>query len=341
MNIIKVNTQQLLADIKLHTTKSKKPTNLFKLVIDDRLFKLTSLTKNLVEIETSREYFTDLQNTGSISVCISSTELIKYVNLNNIFTTFELQPNRIKVNGSEVALSTNEFPSYVGDFEPTDTLCKDIVKLVKQVSHALPKATEVRYFLCGIGIDKESIFAVDGHRVAKVKAKHYTSFMLPMSLIPYLSLFKGYIEVQVAENYIKLVTAELTVTTNSIEFKGTMFKKFDEIKANPQTKVQVDKESLLTLVNFGLSYNVGNNDGRLFTLGRDKLTIEDPATKAVGDVLCIDWLGKEITKGFSLSYVRDALKACKGKIVSITCYDLAIVITDESKAEFTICEMRL
>jgi len=340
MNIIKVNTQQLLEDIKLHTTKSKKPTH-FKLVIDDRLFKLTSLTKNLVEIETSREYFTDLQNTGSISVCISSTDLIKYVNLNNIFTTFELHLNKLKVNGSEVELSNNEFHSYVGDFEPKDTLCKDIVKLVKQVSHALPKASEVRYFLHGVAIDKESIFAVDGNRVAKVKAKHYTSFMLPMSLIPYLSLFKGYIEVQVAENYIKLVTAELTVTTNSIEFKDTMFKKIDEIKANTQTKVQVDKASLLTLVNFGLSYNLGKYDGRLFTFSRDKLTIEDPDTKTVGDVLCIDLLGKEIKKGFSLSYVRDALKACKGKIVSITCYDSAMVIVDESKAEFTICEMRL
>ena len=288
-----------------------------------------------------------------------------------ILRSFGNTETQFSINGESVVLKTtkskyslqqlpsNEFPLF-DNTESDQTFAinqQELSETFSKTQFAMAQQ-DVRFYLNGLllEINPESLDVVgtDGHRLAKTsteldkKGVNEQSCIVPRKAIQELTRsLPGSKECRVtlADNQACFSFSNVTLTTKLIEGKFPDYNRV--IPAQTTTNIILDSKlikpalqrvSILANEKFrGVRIDIDNN----------KLTIssENPEQEQAVEDIDIDETNAQLSIGFNVSYLIDAVNACSGELVSLGLNDdsSSALITDPSdpNTKYVVMPMRL
>ena len=293
-----------------------------------------------------RKLFDILRSLGSTDVEIVSSEDV--VILKTAKSKFSLQQ-----------LPANEFPLFEKpDGENSFSIPqRDLASLLSKTQFAMAQQ-DVRFYLNGLllEISQESLNVVgtDGHRLAKTdlviekKNINEQSCIVPRKAIQELtrSLSDSKVcKVGLVDNQASFSFASITLTTKLID--GTFPDYNRVIPSETSTNIMLDSSVLRPALQRVSILANEKFKGVRIDINKDKITIssENPEQEQAVEEIDVEDSGADLSIGFNVSYLIDAVNACKGELVSLGVNDenTSALITDPSdpNTKYVVMPMRL
>ena len=256
-------------------------------------------------------------------------------------------------------LPANEFPLFdSAESEQTFTIKqKDLAEIFNKTQFAMAQQ-DVRFYLNGllIEINTEALNVVgtDGHRLAKTtttldkKNISEQSCIVPRKAIQELtkSLSESKeCKVSLVDNQASFSYSQVTLTTKLID--GTFPDYNRVIPAETSTNILLDSKALKpALQRVSILANEKFRGVRI-DIDNNKITIssENPEQEQAVEEIDIDETNVNLSIGFNVSYLIDAVNACSGELVTLGVNDenTSALITDPSdpNTKYVVMPMRL
>ena len=293
-----------------------------------------------------RKLFDILRSLGNTDVEIVSND--DAVTLKTAKSKFSLQQ-----------LPANEFPLFEKpdgeqEFNMPQT---DLASLLNKTQFAMAQQ-DVRFYLNGLllEISPESLNVVgtDGHRLAKTnlaidkKSINEQSCIVPRKAIQELtrSLSESKeCKVSLVDNQASFAFSSITLTTKLIDGNFPDYNRV--IPAETNTNIMLDTSVIKPALQRVSILANEKFKGVRIDIKKDKITIssENPEQEQAVEEIDIDDSGADLSMGFNVSYLIDAVNACKGELVNLGVNDenTGALITDPSdpNTKYVVMPMRL
>jgi DNA polymerase-3 subunit beta len=293
-----------------------------------------------------RKLFDILRSLGNTDVEILSSDDV--VSLKTTKSKFSLQQ-----------LPANEFPLFEKpDGEKAFNIAQaELASLLNKTQFAMAQQ-DVRFYLNGLllEINPESLNVVgtDGHRLAKTnhviekKSISEQSCIVPRKAIQELTKSLSDSKdcrVALVDNQASFSFSSITLTTKLID--GTFPDYNRVIPSETSTNIMLDTNTLKpALQRVSILANEKFKGVRL-DINNDKITIssENPEQEQAIEEIDVEDSGANLSIGFNVSYLIDAVNACKGELVNLGVNDenTSALITDPSdpNTKYVVMPMRL
>ncbi len=293
-----------------------------------------------------RKLFDILRSLGNTDVEIVSND--DAVTLKTAKSKFSLQQ-----------LPANEFPLFEKpDGEQAFNMPQtDLASLLNKTQFAMAQQ-DVRFYLNGLllEINSESLNVVgtDGHRLAKTnlaidkKSIIEQSCIVPRKAIQELtrSLSESKeCKVSLVDNQASFAFSSITLTTKLIDGNFPDYNRV--IPAETNTNIMLDTSVIKPALQRVSILANEKFKGVRIDIKKDKITIssENPEQEQAVEEIDIDDSGADLSMGFNVSYLIDAVNACKGELVNLGVNDenTSALITDPSdpNTKYVVMPMRL
>ena len=293
-----------------------------------------------------RKLFDILRSLGNTDVEILSSD--DAVTLKTTKSKFSLQQ-----------LPANEFPLFEKqDGEKSFNIAQaELASLLNKTQFAMAQQ-DVRFYLNGllleIGPDSLNVVGTDGHRLAKTnhviekKSISEQSCIVPRKAIQELTKSLSDSKdcrVALVDNQASFSFSSITLTTKLID--GTFPDYNRVIPSETSTNIMLDTNTLKpALQRVSILANEKFKGVRL-DINNDKITIssENPEQEQAIEEIDVEDSGANLSIGFNVSYLIDAVNACKGELVNLGVNDenTSALITDPSdpNTKYVVMPMRL
>jgi DNA polymerase-3 subunit beta len=293
-----------------------------------------------------RKLFDILRSLGNTDVEITSND--EAVTLKTAKSKFSLQQ-----------LPANEFPMFEKpDGEQSFNIPQtDLASLLNKTQFAMAQQ-DVRFYLNGllIEISPESLNVVgtDGHRLAKtnliVDKKNISeqSCIVPRKAIQELTRSLSdskECKVSLVDNQASFAFSSITLTTKLID--GTFPDYNRVIPSETSTNIILDTNVIKPALQRVSILANEKFKGVRIDINKDKITIssENPEQEQAVEEIDVEDSGASLSIGFNVSYLIDAVNACKGELVNLGVNDenTSALITDPSDPDtkYVVMPMRL
>ena len=293
-----------------------------------------------------RKLFDILRSLGDTDVEIISTD--EAVTLKTAKSKFSLQQ-----------LPANEFPLFEkpdGDqsFNIPQT---DLASLLNKTQFAMAQQ-DVRFYLNGLLLEISpemlNVVGTDGHRLAKTnlavdkKNINEQSCIVPRKAIQELTRSlsdSNECKVSLVDNQASFAFSSITLTTKLID--GTFPDYNRVIPSETSTNIILDTNVLKPALQRVSILANEKFKGVRIDINKDKITIssENPEQEQAVEEIDIEDSGASLSIGFNVSYLIDAVNACKGELVNLGVNDenTSALITDPSdpNTKYVVMPMRL
>jgi len=293
-----------------------------------------------------RKLFDILRSLGDTDVEISSND--EAVAIKTAKSKFSLQQ-----------LPANEFPLFEKpDGEQSFNIPQtDLASLLNKTQFAMAQQ-DVRFYLNGLllEINPESLNVVgtDGHRLAKTnlgvdkKNINEQSCIVPRKAIQELTRSLSdskECKVSLVDNQACFTFSSITLTTKLID--GTFPDYNRVIPSETSTNIILDTNVLKPALQRVAILANEKFKGVRIDINKDKITIssENPEQEQAVEEIDVEDSGASLSIGFNVSYLIDAVNACKGELVNLGVNDenTSALITDPSdpNTKYVVMPMRL
>ena len=293
-----------------------------------------------------RKLFDILRSLGDTDVEIISNDEV--VTLKTAKSKFSLQQ-----------LPANEFPLFEKpDAEQSFKIPqKDLASLMNKTQFAMAQQ-DVRFYLNGllleINPENLNVVGTDGHRLAKTnltvdkKNINEQSCIVPRKAIQELtrSLSDSKdCKVSLVDNQASFEFSSITLTTKLID--GTFPDYNRVIPSETSTNIILDTNVLKPALQRVSILANEKFKGVRIDINKDKITIssENPEQEQAVEEIDVEDSGASLSIGFNVSYLIDAVNACKGELVNLGVNDenTSALITDPSdpNTKYVVMPMRL
>ena len=293
-----------------------------------------------------RKLFDILRSLGDTDVEIISNDEV--VTLKTAKSKFSLQQ-----------LPANEFPLFEKpDAEQSFKIPqKDLASLMNKTQFAMAQQ-DVRFYLNGllleINPENLNVVGTDGHRLAKTnrtvdkKKINEQSCIVPRKAIQELtrSLSDSKdCKVSLVDNQASFAFSSITLTTKLID--GTFPDYNRVIPSETSTNIILDTNVLKPALQRVAILANEKFKGVRIDINKDKITIssENPEQEQAVEEIDVEDSGASLSIGFNVSYLIDAVNACKGELVNLGVNDenTSALITDPSdpNTKYVVMPMRL
>ena len=293
-----------------------------------------------------RKAFEIIKSLGNKDIEINISETTVKVKSSN--SSFKLQ-----------SLSANEFPLFDDTGSDTSFVAnqKDIKELFNKTQFSMAQQ-DVRFYLNGLLLqaspNKLVSVGTDGHRLAKSKISvdkskiNETSYILPRKAVHEVQRIigeQGETKITFSDNRAVFQVGTTTLVSKLID--GSFPDYTRVIPQNTAINILLDVDiikpalqrvSILANEKFkGVRVDLDDN-----TLN---VSSENPEQEQATEAISIEKTGKKLSVGFNVSYLIEAISACKGEMVSLGLNDenSSALITDPSdpNSKYVVMPMRL
>jgi len=257
------------------------------------------------------------------------------------------------------SLSANEFPLFDATGADTSFVAKqkDIKELFNKTQFSMGQQ-DVRFYLNGLLLEASPNTLVsvgtDGHRLAKSKTAvdkskiNASSYILPRKAVQEIQRIigdAGETKITFSDNRSVFEIGTTTLVTKLIDGSFPDYTRVIPENTAINILLEVDKikpalqrVSILANEKFkGVRVDLDDN-----TLN---VSSENPEQEQATEAISIEKTGKKLSVGFNVSYLIDAISACKGEIINLGLNDenSSALITDPSDPEskYVVMPMRL
>tara|TARA_B100001142_G_scaffold45635_1_gene41918 strand:+ start:1619 stop:2713 length:1095 start_codon:yes stop_codon:yes gene_type:complete len=293
-----------------------------------------------------RKLFDILRSLGNTDVEIISNE--DNVDLKTTRSKFSLQQ-----------LPANEFPLFEkSSGEQAFTMPQaDLASLLNKTQFAMAQQ-DVRFYLNGllleISPENLNVVGTDGHRLAKtnlvIDKKGITeqSCIVPRKAIQELTRSLSdskECKVSLVDNQASFAFSSITLVTKLID--GTFPDYNRVIPSETSTNIMLDTNTLKPALQRVSILANEKFKGVRIDINKDRITIssENPEQEQAVEEIDVEDSGVDLSIGFNVSYLIDAVNACKGELVSLGVNDenTSALITDPSdpNTKYVVMPMRL
>ncbi|MDH5299767.1 MAG: DNA polymerase III subunit beta [Gammaproteobacteria bacterium] len=234
----------------------------------------------------------------------------------------------------------------------------ELKKLIEKTSFAMA-LQDVRYYLNGLLLEitanRIRVVATDGHRLALAQCHVETGLnevfqaIVPrkavMELSRLLNSADDHVQMLLGENYIQFQTADVTFTTKLIDGK---YPNYDAvIPKSGDNVVYANKDDLKQcLMRTAILSNEKYRGIRLeLQNGMLKTKANNPEQEEAEDEIAIDYQGADLTIGFNVNYLTDAISAVDTDQVKIRFTDAngsaLVTPTQGDNSLYVVMPMRL
>ena len=293
-----------------------------------------------------RKLFDILRSLGNTDVEIISNE-----------DTVELKTTRSKFSLQQ--LPANEFPLFEKSngeqaFNMPQT---DLASLLNKTQFAMAQQ-DVRFYLNGllleISPENLNVVGTDGHRLAKTnlviekKGIKEQSCIVPRKAIQELTKSLSdskECKVSLVDNQASFAFSSITLVTKLID--GTFPDYNRVIPSETSTNIMLDTSTLKPALQRVSILANEKFKGVRIDINKDRITIssENPEQEQAVEEIDVEDTGVDLSIGFNVSYLIDAVNACKGELVSLGVNDenTSALITDPSdpNTKYVVMPMRL
>tara|TARA_B100001250_G_scaffold404080_1_gene419506 strand:- start:2511 stop:3611 length:1101 start_codon:yes stop_codon:yes gene_type:complete len=366
MNTITINSDELSNAIQkiVGVVEKKQTMPILSHILIECKGDVLTLTSTDLEVQLSTQIKTNTKSSDFITTApgrklheiirsLDNTELV--VSISDADLTIESSRSKFKLQ----SLAPNEFPLFEATVDEVSFVVKQsILKTLFQRTHFAMAQQDIRYYLNGLLIETSpnllTSVGTDGHRLAKSVAKidksklYESSFIVPRKAI------------QEAQRIIEEAgDTKITLTDNQATFdfnKVKLITKLIDGSFPDYVSVIPPETSINILIK---TENIKPALQRVSILANEKfkgvridiedkqLTVssENPQEEKAKETIDIDSTGQNLSVGFNVSYLIDAISACEGDLINIGLNDenSSALITDptDPESKFVVMPMRL
>ena len=313
------------------------------------------LSCDLKDVNTDSDFVTTIPGRKAYEIVKSLDRNEIQIDISETTTTIKSSNSRFKLQ----ALSPNEFPLF--DDTKTDTSFvakqKNIKGLFNKTQFSMAQQ-DVRFYLNGLllEVSPNTLISVgtDGHRLAKSKTNvdkakiNEVSYILPRKAVQEIQRTigdQGETKITFSDNRAMFEIGTTTLVTKLID--GSFPDYTQVIPENTAINILLDVNKIKPALQRVSILANEKFKGVRVDLDDDTLNVtsENPEQEQATEAIKIEKTGKKLSVGFNVSYLIEAISACKGEMVSLGLNDenSSALITDPSDpdSKYVVMPMRL
>jgi len=366
MNTININSNKLAEKVQsiIGVVERKQTMPILGHVLMECKNNVLTLTSTDLEVQLSTEVAIESDGADFLTTAPGRKlyEIIK--SMDNQELTIEVSDTDVTIEAATskfklLSLPSNEFPLFDNESAETSFVVKQhTIKNLFSKTHFAMAQQDVRFYLNGLLLETgpKSLVSVgtDGHRLAKSVATidkaqvEEASFIVPRKAIQEAQRIineEGEAKLSFADNRATFNLNNVKLITKLIDGSFPDYNRVipEETKINMLIKTAelrpaLQRVSILANEKF---------KGVRIDLSDDKLTVssENPEQEKANETISIDSTSSNLSVGFNVSYLIDAINACDGDLVSIGLNDenSSALISDptDPASKFVVMPMRL